>query len=57
VSEDKTKSDPGTPEDHARRTIDNLLGGRVAPRTVRDLGDAVDRAKSDAAVARSIRGG
>lgn len=57
MSDDKAKTDTGTPEDYARRTIDNLLGGRIAPKTVRDIGDAVNRAKSDSAVSHSIRRG
>jgi hypothetical protein len=39
-------------EGMARKTVDNLLAGKVKPKTVEDLGHAVKRAVADRAITR-----
>lgn len=43
-------------ENAARQTIDNLQKGMIGSGTIRDLGQAVDRAKRDLGVGRAIGG-
>src|SRR5271156_2625492 len=45
-------ADSQTPEGKARDTIENLLNGKIGPKTVSDIGHAVDRAKANSAVRR-----
>jgi len=56
MPDDAKSADGVTPEGKARDTIDNLLTGKIIPKTIRDLGDAVDRAKQNASVGRAFRG-
>lgn len=44
-----------TPESRARETISDLLHGKLRPATVKDMGDAVERAKSNGAVGKVFR--
>jgi hypothetical protein len=53
--DDKEAADNMTPEGAARKTIDNLLGGRLAPKTIDDVAKAAQRAVSDKAVQRRTR--
>jgi len=52
-----TPSDDNSPEGDARKTVDHLLNGRLTPKTVKDIGHAVDRASSNNAVSNIFRKG
>jgi hypothetical protein len=50
MSTEAEASDAMTPEGAARKTIDNLIGGKLSPRTVDDVAKAAQRAVSDKAI-------
>lgn len=54
VDDPTANNDSMTPEGRARGTIDDLLGGRLSPKTVGEVKKAADRAHGDVAVNRAF---
>lgn len=50
MSTESESADAMTPEGAARKTIDNLLNSKLAPKTIDDVFGAAKRAVSDKAI-------